>query len=198
MARFRSWLKSVPSLAIIGTILFLVMSVGGGLLLWGSNFSSNMVHDQLSAQRIHFPEKGAANFAAKDYPTLQQYAGQTVDSGPKAKAYANDFINAHLQGIGGGKTYSELSAQSMANPTDQKLAGSVQAMFRGETLRGLLLYAWGWSVVGLIAYYAGIAALVGAFGVASALALGFALHEREVKAHATAVAIGGAMPLPVV
>lgn len=33
--------------------------------------------------------------------------------------------------------------------------------FKGETLRGLLLYAWGWSVVSTIALYAAIAAAVG-------------------------------------
>gem|GEM_PF-5851603 len=43
----------------------------------------------------------------------------------------------------------------------QKLAGQVEALFRGETLRGLLLYAWGWSVVSTIALYAAIAAAVG-------------------------------------
>src|SRR5690242_15260450 len=162
MARFRSWLKTVPSLAIIGAILFLVLAVGGGLLIWGSNFADNMVHDQLSAQRINFPENGAPNFSAKEFPGLQRYAGQAVDNGPKAKAYANQFIAVHLKGIGGGQTYSELSAKSLANPNDQKLAGTVQTMFRGETLRGLLLYAWGWSVVGMIAYWVGIAALIGA------------------------------------
>ena len=39
--RVRTWIKTVPSLAIIGAILFLVLSVGGGLLLWGSNFAHN-------------------------------------------------------------------------------------------------------------------------------------------------------------
>src|SRR5689334_1301819 len=142
----RSWLKEMPALAMIGVVLFGVLAIGGVLLLWGSNFADNMVHDQLSAQRITFPQKGAENFDAKTYPGLQQYAGQPVDSGPKAKAYANEFIAVHLKGIGGGKTYSELSAQSLADPKNAELQQTVQTMFRGETLRGLLLYAWGWSV----------------------------------------------------
>ena len=50
--RVRSWIKTVPSLAIIGSVLFLVLTVGGTLLLWGANFADNMVHNQLSEQKI--------------------------------------------------------------------------------------------------------------------------------------------------
>ena len=180
-------IKEMPVLAIIGSVLFMVLAVGGVLLLWGANFADNMVHDQLSAQKISFPQKGAESFDPKVYPGLQQYAGQAVDSGPKAKAYANEFINVHLKGIGGGKTYSELSAQSLANPNDAKLAGTVQTMFKGETLRGLLLYAWGWSVVGAIAFWVGIAALLGALVVGLALLIGFAAHERRLRKAAETV-----------
>jgi len=195
----RNWLKTVPALVIIGGILFIVLAVGGGLLLWGSNFADNMVHDQLSDQRIRFPEKGAENFDAKTYPGLQQYAGEAVDSGPKAKAYANEFIAVHLNEIGGGKTYSELSGQSLANPKDAELQATVATMFRGETLRGLLLYAWGWSVVAAIAFWVGIAALLGAVGVLGALAIGYVVHKRQVKVTepATAAPVDVRSPVPV-
>ena len=185
-------IKEMPVLAIIGTVLFMVLAVGGVLLLWGANFADNMVHDQLSAQKISFPQKGAENFSPAEYPGLQQYAGQAVDNGPKAKAYANEFINVHLKGIGGGKTYSELSAQSLANPNDEKLAGTVATMFKGETLRGLLLYAWGWSVVGAIAFWVGIAALLGALVVGLALLIGFAVHERRLRKAAETVDVAAA------
>ncbi len=178
--RVRSWLKTVPSLAIIGSILFLVLTVGGVLLLWGSNFASNMVHDQLSEQKITFPAKGSPALDPKEFPGLQRYAGQAVDNGPKAKAYANQFINKHLQGVADGQTYSQVSAQAQADPTNQDLQAKVNTLFKGETLRGLLLYAWGWSVVGAIAFYVGIAALIGAVGVLLALVLGFVMHERQM------------------
>jgi len=194
----RNWLKTVPALAIIGGILFIVLAVGGGLLLWGSHFANDMVHDQLSAQKISFPEQGAENFDAKTYPGLQQYAGQAVDSGPKAKAYANEFINVHLQGIGGGKTYSELSGQALADPSNTKLQETVATMFRGETLRGLLLYAWGWSVVAAIAYWVGIAALLGALGVLGALAIGYVVHKRQVQVTEPATAAPIDVRVPVV
>ncbi|MDQ1397593.1 MAG: hypothetical protein QOG64_2852, partial [Acidimicrobiaceae bacterium] len=66
------------------------------------------------------------------------------------------------------KTYSEVSTASQANPTDTKLAAQAQSLFRGETLRGLLLYAWGWSVVGMIAIYVAFAAFLGALIVLAA------------------------------
>jgi hypothetical protein len=159
-------------LAVEG-VLFLALLVSGGLLFWGSNFAGNMVHDQLAAQRIYFPDKGSDALDPAEFPGLQQYAGQMVDSGPKAKAYANEFIAVHLNGVADGKTYSELSAESRANPDDQQLAGQVQTLFRGETLRGLLLYAWGWSVVGMIAFWVAMAAFAGAAVVAVAMVYGF-------------------------
>jgi hypothetical protein len=137
--------------AAIEAVVVVVLAVGGGLLTWGGSFANDMVHDQLTDQRISFPQAGAEGFSAEEYPGLQQYAGQMVDSGPKAKAYADEYIAVHIDQIGGGKTYSELSTESRANPDGTALAGKVQTVFRGETLRGLLLYAWGWSVVGHIA-----------------------------------------------
>jgi hypothetical protein len=178
--RVTNWLKTVPALVIIGSMLFLVLAVGGGLLLWGSNFANNMVHNQLSEQKIAFPPKGPA-LDAKEFPGLQKYAGQTVDNGPKAKAYADQFIKVHLKQVAGGKTYSEVSALSRANPNDQQLADQVQTLFRGETLRGLLLNVWGWATVGAIAYWVGIAALLGAIAVFGALVLGFVMHERQIN-----------------
>jgi len=178
--RLKSWLRTVPTLVIIGSVLFMVLSVGGGLLMWGSGFAHNMVHNQLSEQKISFPAKGSPGLDPKEFPGLQRYAGQAVDNGPKAKAYADQFIKVHLKGIANGQTYSQVSAASLANPKDEKLAGQVQTLFRGETLRGLLLYAWGWSVVGAIAYYVSIAALLGAIAVLLALVIGFAGHERAV------------------
>lgn len=157
----RTMLGFVATRRIVEVILTLILGVGAGLLFYGANFGLDMVHSQLDAQNITFPEKGSPALDAETYPGLQQYAGEKVDNGPKAKAYANEFIAVHLDEVAGGKTYSEVSAAAQASPDDEELAGQVEALFRGETLRGLLLYAWGWSVVSKIALYAGIAAAVG-------------------------------------
>jgi hypothetical protein len=158
--------------AVVEGVIVLVLLVGGGLLAWGGGFATNMVHDQLADQKISFPAKGSAGLDPKTYPGLQRYAGQAVDNGPKAKAYANEFIKVHLAETAGGKTYSQVSDASRANPTDTKLSGQVQTLFRGETLRGLLLYAWGWSVVGMIATLAAWAAFAGAAVVLAAFGYG--------------------------
>ena len=137
-------LTTVASGAAIGMI------VAGVFALIGGVYDRQVVHDQLAPQKIFFPEKG------KELPSeLNKYAGEQVDSAPEAKAYANDFIGAHLEGIGGGKSYSEVSAEFMKDPNNKELAAQRQTMFTGETLRGTLLNAWGWGTLGTVMTRAG-------------------------------------------
>ena len=92
VASRRTVLGFVATRRVVEIILTVVLGVGSGLLFYGSSFGLNMVHTQLAAQNISFPPKGSPGLSAKDFPDLQRYAGQKVDSGPKAKAYANDFM----------------------------------------------------------------------------------------------------------
>ena len=68
----------------------------------------------------------------------------------------------HLGEIGGGKTYSELSAEAMAlpkgSPAYTAAEAKVQTVFQGTTLRGLLLEAYGFSLIAEIAFWCAIAA----------------------------------------
>ena len=73
-----------------------------------------------------------------------------MTTGAQAETYADHFIAVHLVGIGGGQTYSQLSGKALANPKDAALAAQVQVIFRGETLRGLLLNAYGYWEIGQI------------------------------------------------
>jgi hypothetical protein len=177
----RTVLGFVATRRIVEVILTVILGVGGGLLLFGSHFGLDMVHTQLSAQAISFPAKGSPGLTPAEYPDLQRYAGQKVDTGPKAKAYANGFINRHLAAVADGQTYSEVSAASQADPTNAKLTAEVATLFKGETLRGLLLYAWGWSVVSTIALYAAIGALVG-FVVMALVTVGDFLADPKIAA----------------
>jgi hypothetical protein len=93
---------------------------------------------------------------------MRQYAGQQLTTGAQAETYADHFIAVHLREIGGGKTYAQLSAQAQVNPTDTKLAAAVDTMFKGETLRGLLLNAYAFGTMATIAGIAAIAAFIGA------------------------------------
>jgi hypothetical protein len=146
-----------------------IFSFCAGFLFWANSFSHNMVHDQLAAQLIYFPPAGSPALNPQEFPDLQQFAGQQVVNGDQAKAYADGFIGRHLEAVAGGQTYAQVSAKALANPTDQKLAAQVQTLFRGETLRGLLLNTYGWWQVGQYAFYAALGLLLAAFAVFGAL-----------------------------
>jgi hypothetical protein len=68
---------------------------------------------------------------------MRVYAGQQLTTGAQAETSADHFIAIDLQQIGGGKTYSQLSAESQASPADAKLAATVNTVRNRETLRGL-------------------------------------------------------------
>jgi hypothetical protein len=149
-------LAKLTSLTTIAAVAAAGMMVLGVLALVGGSYTRQVVHDQLAPQKIFFP--AAASPAL--LPGIKQYAGQQLLSGDQAKAYANNFINVHLSKIAGGKTYSQVSALSIAAPKNTTLATEKATLFQGETLRGLLLGAWGWSVVAMIATLAGIILLI--------------------------------------
>ncbi|TDU88374.1 hypothetical protein EV138_1918 [Kribbella voronezhensis] len=178
-----------------GLVLAIVLVAAGGLLLWAHNFVDNQVHSQLAAQKIFFPKAGSESLedpAVKPY--LSQYAGQQLVTGAQAEAYANHFIAVHIQEMAGGKTYSQLSQESQANPTDTKLAGQVQTVFRGETLRGLLLNAYAFGKMGQIALIAAITAFAAAGLLLVMSALGYA-HLRRVPVEAEVMPkLTGAVP----
>jgi hypothetical protein len=148
---------------LLGVAAVAMLLVIGGLSWYAYKFADNSVRTELSAQKVSFPAKGSPAFSPSEFPDIQKYAGQLVDNGPKAKAYANSFIARHLAKVADGKTYSEVSTLAMADPTNATLQQEKQTLFQGETLRGLLLgdgYAY-WTF-GQIAAYAAIAAFVGA------------------------------------
>jgi hypothetical protein len=156
-------------LTVAGAGLAIILLVAGALLTWGYTFTNSQVHDQLAAQQIYFPAKGSEALASPQIgPYLNQYAGQQLVNGVQAEAYANHFIAVHLQTIGGGKTYSQLSSQALAQPNNAKLAAQVDTVFRGTTVRGMLLDAYAFWKIGQIA---GIAAIVSFAGAALMLIL---------------------------
>lgn len=169
---------------LLGSMATVVLIGAGGLLLYGHNFATGMVKEQLSAQNIYFPSEDSEAFralAAEDQAEIGKYAGQQLVTGDQAKAYANNYIGAHLKDIADGKTYAEVSNEAMANPSDTALQGKKAALFQGETLRGMLLgsgYAF-WTF-GMIALYASIAAFVGAVIMAVLVVLGLR-HLAKIK-----------------
>src|SRR5579859_47971 len=155
--------------AIAGFAVAAILLAAGGLLLWGSTYTHNMVQGQLTAQQIYFPPQAAfahpkagSEITPSMIPSVSQYAGQQLVTGQQAEAYADHFIAQHITDMTGGKTYAQLSAAALAQPDNTKLAGLVATVFKGETLRSMLLNAYGWWKVSQITY---IASLI-AFGLA--------------------------------
>ena len=162
-----------------GAVVTIVLVVAGALLFVGYNFANSSVHKQLAAQHITMPA-GPAIADPEIHPYLAKYAGQQMVNGAQAQAYADHFIAVHLKAVAGGKTYSEVSTLARANPNDPTLQGQVQTLFRGETLRGLLLNAYAFWKIGQIAFIAGIAAFATAAVMAVLTVLGF-WHLRRVS-----------------
>lgn len=160
------WRVFVLQVGLIGILGFVAAFAFGA-----SSFASSSVHDNLTAQQIYFPPAGSAALTAlpaADAAAMTVYAGQQMTTGAQAETYADHFIAVHLKEIGGGQTYAQVSSASQAAPTNTKLAGEVQTLFRGETLRGLLLNSYGWATIGQYGFYAalGLAIAAGAVFIA--------------------------------
>jgi hypothetical protein len=175
---------------IAGFAVAVVLLAAGGLLTWGSAYVHNTVQGQLAAQQIFFPPKAAFAHAKAGteitpgmIPSVSQYAGQQMLTGQQAEAYADHFIAVHITGMAGGKTYSQLSAESLAAPGNTALAATVGTVFKGETLRSMLLNAYGWWKISQLTY---IAALT-AFGLGGLTLIGsvfgLALGRRTEITH---------------
>jgi hypothetical protein len=182
----------------LGAVVAVVLAIAGGLLTWGSNFADDYVGRELGSQKIAFP--GAEKLNEEGRTDLVEYADTAVDTGTEAEAYAS-YIGGHVAAIGGGLTYSELGAPEReakaavqaakdAGQDDEEVA-ALQAtadgitaqrntVFKGETLRGLLLSTYAWSTVGTIAGIAAVVAFVAA-GVMTILVLLGLVHLRRTK-----------------
>ena len=179
----------------LGLMLAILLVVAGGLLTWGANFTSNEVKSQLSAQKITMPgATGNPKDNAATVKFFKENAGKQMTTGKQAQMYADHFIAFHLTNIGGGKTYSELSGQEMGVAAqlaktpkdaaliaqDQALQGKVATVFKGESLRGMLLNAYAFGTLGIIAQVSAYAAFIGALLFLLLALMGFA-HLRRVE-----------------
>jgi hypothetical protein len=196
---------SLGAVVLAGLLL-----VAGFVLTSNANFANDYVESQLSQQNIVFKTADTLTEEERKSACLVKYAGQKLTTGEQAECYANEFIGLHLKSTAGGKTYAELgtvqtdlrakvaTAQKANDPALadlQKQLNEVtqqrETVFKGETLRGLLLTSYGFSEFGAkaaqaatVAYLAagllvllGIAGFVHAFRTPRSEA--FAAPERE-------------------
>ena len=178
-----------------GVITTVVLLAAGGLVMWGANFSDDYVHRELSSQNVFFPDREALEAEGRD--DLVEYAGEQVTTGKQAEAYSS-YIDGHLQGIADGKTYSEVddrgaaeavkeAEEAGADPaeiaelqaTADQLKAQRDTLFKGETLRGLLLTSYAWATIGTIAGIAAWVAIAGAVLMAI-LTIAGVVHLRRL------------------
>lgn len=189
--------KLLVGVGVVATVVFLLAGV---LLQWGANFSNDYVHDELSSQQIFFPPEEALREEGRD--DLVRYAGQQVTTGKQAEAYAS-FIQGHLDATADGLTYSQIpdreareavAAAEEAGASEEevaelqaeadKLSAQRDTLFRGETLRGLLLSSYAWATIGEIAGLAAVVAFVASALMAVLVVLGVIQVVRIQKAAA--------------
>ena len=163
---------SVGGLALAGLLLVL------GLVLQDqADFAKSYVKHQLTDQKITFTPADKLTDEEKQADCLVSNAAKPLTSGKQAECYANEYIGLHVSEVNDGKTYAETSGASRAlqakaeaaaatNPDApttvalqsqaKELSGKVDTLFRGETLRGLLLTSYGFSIFGERAQQAAI------------------------------------------
>jgi hypothetical protein len=156
-------LFSAGGIALAGLLLVL-----GLVMTSNANFAKNYVKDQLSEQNITFTPAAALSDEEKQSACVVKYAGQRLTTGEQAECYANDYIGLHVKAVADGQTFADLGAPQRALTADVEAAEAAndpalpglqeqlttiteqrETLFKGETLRGLLLTSFGFSVFGV-------------------------------------------------
>jgi hypothetical protein len=179
----------------VGFGLTVFLFVTAGLLNWGATFASDSVKSQLDNQNISFPAAETMPEATKSQ--LAKWAEKKVITGEMARDYSDLYIWEHMKGssiaaVGKPATYSEVSGMYMGlvrgGSTDTAqittLGDLRQTLFMGNTLRGMLLTAYAFGTMGVIAGYGAIAALVGGV-VMLLLSIAGLIHIRRTPEGAT-------------
>jgi hypothetical protein len=162
----------------LGALLTLMLLVAGSGLLYGSNFTTASVKTQLSQQKVYFDNEAALKAEGPTVSTyLDQYAGKQLLTGVEAQAYANHFIQVHLDAIDSGKTYAQASTACDLAPTVTCNAQD-QLLFEGSTTRGLLLNAYAFGTIATIAMFAAFAAFALALFMLVLTLLGLRHYRR--------------------
>ena len=179
----------------IGAALTVFLLVAAALLNWGATFANDSVKSQLENQNISFPAAEAMPEATR--AQLAKWAEQKVTTGEMARDYSDLYIWEHMKAsavatIGKEATYSEVSGMYMGlvrgGSTDTaqiaKLGELRQTLFMGNTLRGMLLEAYAFGTLGVIAGYGAIAALIGGILMLILTVAGI-IHLRRTSEDAT-------------
>ena len=165
-----------------GVVLAVALIVIGAAAVYGGNFGRDNVQDRLRPEKVTFPPLDG--MTPQEQQELGEFAGQTVDTGPEAEAFAR-YIGGHLAEVNNGMTYSETSAAAREEGLDPDTAAELQekadTLFKGETLRSILLNAYGWWTVATIALYVGVGLVVAGIVLVIFALLGFRHARRTAE-----------------
>ena len=179
-----------------GLMVAVLLAALGFAMATQYSFATNYVKEELGAQKITFATADKLTVEEKTWKpgseSLVTYAGQPLETGRQAETYAKYYIAKHMDAAAkaagfDGATYAtlgtirtDLSAQIAAAKAKGDTAAAADAqkkldaptslrstMQTGETLRGLLLTVYGFSVMGDMA---GLAANL-LYGLAAVMAL---------------------------
>jgi hypothetical protein len=189
--------------SIGGLGLAVLLLIVGLVLSANANFANDYVRDQLSEQNIRFTPAENLSDEEKQADCLVENAGKLMTTGKQAECYANEYIGLHLKSIAGGETYASLggperelqakvaAAQQANDPAvaelEKQLAqakGQRETVFKGETLRGLLLTSYGFSEFGVKAQQGALAMYLGA-GLLFLLSVAGFVHAARTPATET-------------
>lgn len=160
-----------------GVVFALLLLVLGFVLHDQASFAHDYVKDELGSQKITFAPADKLTDEEKNWKPgskcLVEYAGELMETGKQAECYAKFYIGKHMDasatGAGfPGETYAtlgsirtDLSAEVKAAKDAGNTAAADEAQAKldkatslrstlqtGETLRGLLLTSYGFSIFG--------------------------------------------------
>ena len=183
--------KSFDKIAsVIGLLLAGFLIVIGGILQFGGNFATDQVAAQLEPQAITIPADNGDPKATDEVKQFFADNGEKVmTTGKQAQMYADHYIGFHMSEM---PTYAAASGANRAaagalaaDPTNPELqaaakqaSGTVETVFKGETLRGMLLNAYAFGTLGQIAMVASYVSFAGGLIFLILALLGFA-HLRR-------------------
>jgi hypothetical protein len=179
----KAWDQLVSTSALVIAVVLVLM---GAAAIYGGNFGRDNVKDRLQPQNVVFPPLEA--MTPEEQAAIGDYAGQQVVNGNQAEAFAT-YIQGHLAEVNEGATYSETSSAAREEGLDPDTAAELQGMadtlFKGETLRAILLNAYGWWTVSTIAFWAGIVMVIAGIALFVLSILGFR-HAKKAEAERVA------------
>lgn len=176
----RTWDEIVSGAGAVVAVMLVMVGIAA---IYGGWFGRENVSDRLEPQNISFPSRDA--MTAQEREEIGEFAGERVDTGPEAEAFSR-YIGGHLAQVNEGQTYAETSAaarqEGLDPETAAELQGKADTLFRGETLRAILLNAYGWWTIATIAMFVGSAMVLAGITLAVLALLGFR-HARLQRGH---------------